>query len=98
MKKVFILGAVIVASMSFAKSTLPTKVNVLKENSKEVKVKPETKAKVEVKTYVIDVPNKCGTISRVLFNADAEAFVGQVAITPFVAAAVDAIQFGYDNC
>lgn len=66
MKKVFILGAVIIASMSFAKSTLPTKVNVLKENLKEVKVKPETKAKVEVKTYVIDVPNKCGTISRVL--------------------------------
>ncbi len=67
MKKVFILGAVIIASVSFAKSTLPTKVNVLKENLKEVKVKPETKAKVEVKTYVIDVPNKCGTISRVLF-------------------------------
>ena len=32
------------------------------------------------------------------FNADAEAFVGQVAITPFVAAVVDAMQFGYENC
>lgn len=62
--------------MSFAKSTLPTKVNVLKENSKEVKVKPEAKAKVEVRTSVIDVPNKCGTTSRVLFNVDSESFVG----------------------
>jgi hypothetical protein len=100
MKKIFILGAIIVASMSFAKTTMPKKVYIPKINSKELKVNAEikAKAKVDVQTYMIDVPNKCGGISRVLFNADASAFAGQVGITPFVAAYVDAYQFGYDNC
>lgn len=96
MKKIFILGAMVIASLSFAKSGLPTKAKVFKEFKEKSVIK--TKAVVPI-TYVIDVPNKCGTISRVIFVADPEASVNSITpFTPFLSAAVDAMQLGYDNC
>ena len=99
MKKIFILGALAITSFSFAKSNQPVKSQKFKD-----KIEVKSKAKVvaseatEEKGYVLTIKNKCGTMSTVLFFADADVGVGQVLITPYAMAVIQAMQFGYDNC